>query len=570
MSKNVLLLSLLSMVSGQGTFYVPTTMSYWANYDEECVPATPNVDAAVSYSPSVYDIDNPRIDLPDNEDVWVGYYQVVRVFEYIGCVEHRHLFRFDPQYVKIKGDPGHCFPGCNESTIIGVTKTRCYCLGDEFNFTRNYESGCIVICNRPTVACGQDRSPVKYSYISIYKINLHVNASSISVSLTSSGDQDCLHLDPSVPKLFYWSTCTLRFKAMCFYEGSVGRVEDFSCKGVSEYCSWIDAANTCFYKRLFPTLYSNSKDLIKETSSPLWTGLFKTNVVYKYNANIPDERRHDKKQFGYLTNKGNNNVKLRFAEADSMKRVLCIKDRNKIKTQTTHVTKSESFSVKTTQLSSSPSTTLLNTSNTGSSVTVSTIIAVISIVVVAVIIAVFAVLLVKKRHQTTKEDNDTGEASEEIGIQNPQRIVYESLGERHDGEHSYGTVNIQNSAYESLGERHDEDHSYGKPNTQRSAYESFGERHDEEHSYGTPNKHRSAYESLGDRHGEEHSYGASAQATSGFYEPLEEERVDTHNYEIAKQPRELAYDSQRGKIKETHCDETSHQTAKVETYEWVE
>ncbi|XP_053408641.1 uncharacterized protein LOC123559443 isoform X2 [Mercenaria mercenaria] len=322
MSKNVLLLGILTTVLGQGTFYVPSNKSYWADYGKECVPATPKVDAAISNSSNVYDVDNLIIDLPDNEDVWVGYYQVVRVFEYIGCVEHRSFFAIDPQFIKIKGDPGHCFPGCSESTIIGVTKTRCYCLGDVYNLTKHTQAWCTDKCNNPAVACGQDRAPVKYSYISIYKINPHVTASSIQpVKLTSPGNRDCLHLDPNVPKTFYWDICTFSRKAMCFYDG---RVENVRCKGTSEYCSWIDAANTCFHNGRFPTLYSNSKDVMKGTKAQLWTGLFKTNVVYKYNANIPEERRHDKKQLGYLTKEGNTSVKLRFAEADSMKRLLCV------------------------------------------------------------------------------------------------------------------------------------------------------------------------------------------------------------------------------------------------------
>jgi hypothetical protein len=27
-------------------------------------------------------------------------------------------------FVEINGDPGHCFPGCGDHTIVGVTKTK--------------------------------------------------------------------------------------------------------------------------------------------------------------------------------------------------------------------------------------------------------------------------------------------------------------------------------------------------------------------------------------------------------------------------------------------------------------
>jgi hypothetical protein len=29
-------------------------------------------------------------------------------------------------FVEINGDPGHCFPGCGDHTIVGVTKTKVY------------------------------------------------------------------------------------------------------------------------------------------------------------------------------------------------------------------------------------------------------------------------------------------------------------------------------------------------------------------------------------------------------------------------------------------------------------
>ncbi|XP_053394989.1 uncharacterized protein LOC123545054 isoform X2 [Mercenaria mercenaria] len=241
----------------------------------------------------------------------------------------------------------------------------------------------------------------------------------------------------------------------------------------------------------------------------------------------------------------------------------------------THVTASESFSIKTAQLPNSSATTLPKASSTGFSVTVSNIlvIAIISVVVLTVTVAVLTVLLVKKRrtnqgtglaevgyvpeqtnnitsisdesgdeHYTTIQDIGTGGASEETGIQNTQRSASESLGERNDQEHSHGT-----------------------PNTHRRAYESLGDRHDEEHGYGTRNTQRRAYESLGERHDGEHSCEASAQATNGVYQPSEEEMV-----EIAGQPRELAYDSLEDIKKETHCDEASDQTANAIPYEWVE
>ncbi|XP_045207208.2 uncharacterized protein LOC123559442 isoform X2 [Mercenaria mercenaria] len=580
MADIILLLSILSTVSCESISYLSSETSLWSSSEEKCVPATPKVDVTSGLPPAVYNVNNLDIELPDNEDVWVGYYQVERVFEYIGCAQHRQLFHTDPKFVSIKGDPGHCFPGCDESTIIGVTRTRCYCLDDVGNVRRFNEPGCTDICTHPSVACGHDMVPIKNTYLSIYKINPKVAVTSIPFTPTvmPAEEKHCLMTRTSFPQKFYWDGCLRYREVMCFY----GHVDNVLCKDGSIYCTWIDAANTCFQTGGVSTSYSNSKNIDKSNNERFWTGVFKTNVVYKYNAYIPVKLRNDRKKLGYIKKESETSVKLRFAEADSMKRVLCME---------------------------------------GVSVTVITTTVVISVVVAAIIVAV---LLMKKRRtdqgkrleevgslpeqtnyitpiseeagngaSTTIQDNGTGVAREEIAIQNPQRSAYESIGERHDGEHNYETPNAQRSAYESLGERHDEEHSYGAPNaqrsayeslgerhdgehnyetpnTQRSAYESLGERHDEEHSYGAPNAQMSAYESLVERHDEEHSYGASAQATSAFYQSLEEERVDTHNYKIAGQPKELEYHSLGDKIKETHCDEKSDQTAYLKPYEWVE
>lgn len=46
----------------------------------ECIPAAPHI----SPSPTVYKVEDLGINITEGEEVWVGYFQVVRVFEYIG------------------------------------------------------------------------------------------------------------------------------------------------------------------------------------------------------------------------------------------------------------------------------------------------------------------------------------------------------------------------------------------------------------------------------------------------------------------------------------------------------
>ncbi|XP_053388397.1 uncharacterized protein LOC123560427 [Mercenaria mercenaria] len=402
---------------------------------------------------------------------------------------------------------GRCYAACGSTVYIGISKAGCFCT-DTITTKGIQESNCIARCGEQSTPCG------RYGYMALYKVHLNDNG------IDRLDDEDELPLNISVHK------CLER-------KGQITSSE-----------------------KLIST---------RNGTALCWTWNTRRRVIIKYNASSFDPSTFTKlthTKFGYIYKATDGQVLHSFATNAQRKRALC---------------------------------------TGGLSVTVSIITAIISIVVAAIIVAVLTVLLMKKRRTnqgtrlakvrhvsehtsyitpisdeagdrayTTIQDNGPGGASEEVGIQNPQKIVYESLGERNDEEHSYGTANTQRSAYESLGERHDEEHNYGTPNTHRNAYESLGDRHEEEHGYGAPDTQRLAYESLDERHDEEHSYEESVQATSGFNEPLEEEKMDTHNYEIAVQPRELAYDSLEDKEKEIHCDGTSHQKANVETYEWVE
>jgi hypothetical protein len=43
----------------------------------------------------------------------------------LGCVMLESIVNNKQHpFVEINGDPGHCFPGCGDHTIVGVTKTK--------------------------------------------------------------------------------------------------------------------------------------------------------------------------------------------------------------------------------------------------------------------------------------------------------------------------------------------------------------------------------------------------------------------------------------------------------------
>ena len=52
---------------------------------------------------------------------------------------------------------------------------------------------------------------------------------------------------------------------------------------------WKDAARACFFYNtsMRPTISSNFKDINIHNGSKLWTGLFRTKVVYQQTAKVP-------------------------------------------------------------------------------------------------------------------------------------------------------------------------------------------------------------------------------------------------------------------------------------------
>jgi hypothetical protein len=63
-------------------FYIIEEKTTWRSQYNDCIPATPKV--KVGADMTYYVDESLDVDVPLNNKVWVGYYQVVRVFEYIG------------------------------------------------------------------------------------------------------------------------------------------------------------------------------------------------------------------------------------------------------------------------------------------------------------------------------------------------------------------------------------------------------------------------------------------------------------------------------------------------------
>ncbi|XP_053388775.1 uncharacterized protein LOC123560432 [Mercenaria mercenaria] len=313
--------------------------------------------------------------------------------------------------------------------------------------------------------------------------------------VANRGDDKCLQINFFDGEKYNWRDCNGKMLASCTSDSQQ------SVEILNESKTWNEAAKLCFKNNRYPTPLE-SINHVNDTGFFSWTGVVCSGVISK-NAEL--DNISSEIMYGYMTYDGSSGYVLKFTHANDRKHILCENVNLHTFTEEPHtslVPETENATTPT-DVSTNPGDKELDEEEVadtlGITVTVSTLIVVIFVAV--------AVMLIKKRRTnqgtrltevgyvpeqtnnithisdeagdgayTTIQGNGTGGASEEIGIQNPQKIVYETLGERNDKEHGYGTANTQRRAYESLGERHDKEHSCGTPNTHRNAYESLGDR----------------------------------------------------------------------------------------------
>jgi hypothetical protein len=81
------------------------------------------------------------------------------------------------------------------------------------------------------------------------------------------------------------------FRLIFFFINWIGGSVQTNLKHASQqYLTWIDAANVCFTNTMFPIDYSNAQDVHQQGGSQLWTGMFKTKIVYRHNSCIPGNK----------------------------------------------------------------------------------------------------------------------------------------------------------------------------------------------------------------------------------------------------------------------------------------
>ncbi|XP_053408647.1 uncharacterized protein LOC123559439 isoform X2 [Mercenaria mercenaria] len=205
----LLFVSLLLVLCCQGEFYISTAESHWSDASSHCTMASPSD----TYRPTGH-LDISGIDIPDKESLWIGYYRVVRVFEYLDCVKLDD-FAMDKQLktLNIKGSPSQCFPGCGNTSIIGVTLSKCFCIGENYNEANRFkEKICTTPCVHPQgTACGLENK--NGSYLSVYRVNENATRFLETVSTGKEGN-NCLVFNRTC-RYFEWKGCRQLFEVGC-------------------------------------------------------------------------------------------------------------------------------------------------------------------------------------------------------------------------------------------------------------------------------------------------------------------------------------------------------------------
>ncbi|XP_045207203.2 uncharacterized protein LOC123559439 isoform X1 [Mercenaria mercenaria] len=304
----LLFVSLLLVLCCQGEFYISTAESHWSDASSHCTMASPSD----TYRPTGH-LDISGIDIPDKESLWIGYYRVVRVFEYLDCVKLDD-FAMDKQLktLNIKGSPSQCFPGCGNTSIIGVTLSKCFCIGENYNEANRFkEKICTTPCVHPQgTACGLENK--NGSYLSVYRVNENATRFLETVSTGKEGN-NCLVFNRTC-RYFEWKGCRQLFEVGC----DTGH----KALNVKRKSTWLEATNICFEYRLNPTSYETSKTDGNYSETSLWTGLIKSQHIHKHAEINDGVSLYGDPVFGVLT-KTSKGYLVKFERDSKTRRILC-------------------------------------------------------------------------------------------------------------------------------------------------------------------------------------------------------------------------------------------------------
>ncbi|XP_053388774.1 uncharacterized protein LOC123559448 [Mercenaria mercenaria] len=185
-----------SFIQDSWCYFISKSTAPWTEEHTECKMATPTI----LYERLKL---NVTIDAPiiSNRDVWVGYYEYMALFDYIGCIKTQNA----TATIHLgNSTQGRCYSACSYSRYIGLQQRKCYCFDTEpgKNIT---EQGCNETCDdmSQTVCGGKD-------HISLYRIS--TNDTDI---IPKRGEHKCLQIDLRDGAKYNWRDCRNEMWASC-------------------------------------------------------------------------------------------------------------------------------------------------------------------------------------------------------------------------------------------------------------------------------------------------------------------------------------------------------------------
>ncbi|KAL4239813.1 hypothetical protein ACF0H5_000616 [Mactra antiquata] len=375
----------------------------WSQARNVCTLATPNLNF-------LSDGITPDLHNQLSADVWVGYVQIMKPFEYFGCAKKSDL-NLDTADYMTEGDPGQCWSACENANAVAVYGNECHCL-QTVNTEKLMKERCDRGCpNQQTIACGGYRKNTEY--VSLYKTTFTGH-----ITRSSSESNICLWYDKATT-IFSWDNCTRIYPMLCYEDQHVWRYEKnhkFNYKSSSD---WITMTTRCFEDGGIPSSYDVTKDVDTTEKFGMWTGIIRNDVVYKV-TDSPDAMTG---KYGYVSVKTG---KLLFTNSNSeTKGALCVEGGNSKHTTTT---KDDDTNVQTATPSLTSKGTMIQQDTTGEntngdkqslteeSSNVGVIVGVTLTIIVVIIVAVVLVVLWKRGTklpfiQKTKPEKRTKQAT---------------------------------------------------------------------------------------------------------------------------------------------------------------
>ncbi|XP_045207223.2 uncharacterized protein LOC123559450 isoform X2 [Mercenaria mercenaria] len=285
-----------SCIQASWCYFVSKTTAVWTKQYAECNMATPTIQYE---KPELYLTIDQQFQY---HDLWIGYYEHMALFDYIGCIKTRNV---QPILAIIQlgvPTPGRCYSACAYTQYIGISKRECYCF-DTKPGSKITEQGCNSPCGdmSQTVCGGKD-------HISLYK-----TSAKDTDLVANRGDDKCLQMNFRTGEKYKWRNCNDEMWASC--------LSDFqqSVKIWRKSKTWNDAAKVCFKLNSYPTPVERINH-VTDTNFFSWTGVVRSGVISKNAdlASMSSDIMH-----GYMTYDDSSGYTLKFTQANDRKYILC-------------------------------------------------------------------------------------------------------------------------------------------------------------------------------------------------------------------------------------------------------